>query len=65
MDATGEITSLLTKAMELAIRAEGSYTGNYAIIAQATVNPDATFVITWQRYYGPPMVQNDDGTANA
>lgn len=56
MDVTGEITDHLTKAMELSIAAEGNRTGNYALIAQATVNPDGTFIVNWQRYYGAPSV---------
>lgn len=43
MDVTGEIQAHLKKAMELSVAAGNNRTGNYA-----------TFVMTWQRYYGTP-----------
>jgi hypothetical protein len=60
-DVTGEITDHLQKAVELAIAADGNTVGNYALITQATVNPDGTFIVTWQRYYAPPMGDGGNG----
>jgi len=54
-DLTSEIQAHLMKAMELSIAAAGNRTGNYALIVQATVNPDGTFIMPWQRYYSPPV----------
>lgn len=58
-----EITALLTKAMDLIIAADPGYTGHYALIAQATVHDDATYVMSWRRYYSPPDDNGTDGTA--
>jgi hypothetical protein len=58
-DLTAEIQSHLMKAVELSIAAEGNRTGNYALIVQATVNPDGSFIMPWQRYYSPPGVTGE------
>lgn len=51
MDVTTIITAHLTEAMRLAIAADGSHADDYTLIAQTTVNPDGTFVMSWKRYY--------------
>jgi hypothetical protein len=54
-DVGDEIEAHLLKAMELSIRARG-LTGKYAIIAQAVVDEDGTFVLEWQQYRAEPGV---------
>lgn len=54
MDVSDQITHHLREAMRLSIEASGNRVGNYAVIAQATLNADGTFLMTWQRYHSAP-----------
>lgn len=60
MDLTDEIRDHLLKAMQLSIEAGGNFTGNYALIAQATLDADGTFILDWQRYYSAPDAPAED-----
>jgi hypothetical protein len=51
-DVTEQITALLMEAATLAIAADGSTPGKYALVVQSIVDPGGSLILNWERY-GP------------
>jgi hypothetical protein len=56
-DVTSQVTGHLMDAAKLVIESGGNWTGKYAIIVQAVLDPDGKIILSWERY-GPNQIDN-------